>query len=104
MRLPGKSLLSLARYVLFPFKLHLVERHHADTDGSATLWTVAVGWWSSALEAVIGVVYCLTLIGIPFGIMHLKLAPSIWGPNRFRVLNDVEYDEYLDARHTMSRR
>ena len=102
MNRPGKALLALAKYVLLPFKFHLVEIHHAKTDGATTFWTVAVGWWTAALEAVVGLWYCLTYIGIPFGIKHLKLALVIWGPHRFRVLNDVEYDEFLDSRHTMS--
>ena len=102
MRLPGRSLPALARYVLFPFKLHLVEKRHAKTDGSTTFWTVAVGWWAAAIEAVLGVVYCLTLIGIPFGIKHLKLAPSFWAPNRFGVLTDVEFEDMMDSEQTMS--
>ena len=104
MRHLGLSLRALARYVLFPFRLHLVEDHHAKSDGTTTFWTVAIGFWAAAIEAVIGVVYCLSLIGIPFGIKQLKLAPSIWAPNRFRVLTDVEFDELMDAKHTMSRR
>ena len=99
---PGQALLALSKYVLFPFKFHLVENRHSKPDGSSTFWTVAVGWWTAALEAVIGLWYCLTYIGIPFGIKHLKLALVIWGPQRFRVLNDVEYNEFLDSRHTMS--
>ena len=101
---PGRALLALAKYVLLPFKFHLVEKHHVETDGTTTFWTVAVGWWAAALEAVVGLYYCLSYIGLPFGIKHLKLALVIWGPYRFRVLNDVEYDELLDSRHTMSRR
>ena len=101
---PGRALIALAKYVLLPYKFHLVENHHSRPDGSTTFWTVAVGWWTAALEAVVGLWYCLTYIGIPFGIKHLKLAFVIWGPQRFRVLNDVEYDELLDSRHTMSGR
>ena len=101
---PGRALLALARYVLFPFKMHLVEEHHVQSDGATTFWTVAFGFWSAAIEALVGVFYCLSLIGIPFGIKHLKLAPAIWGPHRFQVLSDVEYDEFLDARHSMSHR
>lgn len=100
---PGRALLALARYVLLPFKFHLVEKHHVEADGTTTFWTVAIGWWAAALEVVVGLYYCLSYMGIPFGIKHLKLAFVIWGPHRFRVLNDVEYDELLDSRHTMSR-
>ena len=101
---PGRALIALARYVLLPLKFHLVEVHHARTDSSTTFWTLAVGWWFAALEALVGLWYCLTYLGIPVGIRHLKLAMVVWGPQRFRVMNDVEYYDFMDARHTMSNR
>jgi uncharacterized membrane protein YccF (DUF307 family) len=38
------------------------------------LWFVFVGWWLALLHVVAGVAYCLTIIGIPFGIALFKLA------------------------------
>ena len=101
---PGRALLALARYVLFPFKFHLVEDLHAKSDGASTFWTVAVGWWTAAIETVLGLFYCLTLMGIPFGIKHLKLAFVIWGPHRFRVLTDMELDELMELKQSHGER
>ena len=38
------------------------------------LWFLLVGWWLALLHVVAGVAYCLTIIGIPFGIALFKLA------------------------------
>ena len=101
---PGRALLRLAKYVLFPFKLHLIDNHHAKSDGATTFWTVAVGWWAAAIETLLGLFYCLTLMGIPFGIKHLKLAFVIWGPHRFRVLTDMELDELMELKQSHGER
>ncbi len=95
----GKALMALGTYVLYPFKYHLVEDHHAESDWTTTFWTVAIGFWTSALEALLGLYYCLTFIGIPFGIRHLKLAIPIWAPCRFRTLSDIELEELLETSH-----
>ena len=38
------------------------------------LWVVLVGWWMALGYLGAGVLNCITIIGIPFGIQHLKLA------------------------------
>jgi uncharacterized membrane protein YccF (DUF307 family) len=38
------------------------------------VWFVLVGRYLAIQHIVIGAVLCLTLIGIPFGLQHLKLA------------------------------
>ena len=95
----GKALMALGKYVLYPFKYHLVENHHAESDWTTTLWTVAIGFWTSALEALLGLFYCLSLIGIPFGIKHLRLVVPMWAPCRFRIFSDVELEELMETSH-----
>ena len=95
----GQALMALGKYVLYPFKYHLMERGHVESDWTTTLWTVAIGFWTSALEALLGLYYCLTFIGIPIGLKHLKLAIPIWAPCRFRILSDVELEEFMDFSH-----
>ena len=93
----GRALVALGRYVFCPFKYHLVEVHHSKPDWTTTLWTVVIGFWVSMLEALLGLFYCLSLIGIPFGIKHLRLAVPMWGPCRFRILSDLELDELIET-------
>lgn len=38
------------------------------------LWIVLGGFWISVSHLVFGLVLCITIIGIPFGMQHFKLA------------------------------
>jgi len=44
------------------------------------LWFVLAGLWLSIGYAVAGVVFCITIIGIPFGIQAFKLAGFVLWP------------------------
>lgn len=44
------------------------------------VWFLLAGWYIALAHAVIGVVQCLTLIGIPFGLQHFKLAAIALAP------------------------
>ena len=38
------------------------------------IW-VLLGWWEiSLLHLVFGILFCITIIGIPFGVQHFKMA------------------------------
>lgn len=38
------------------------------------LWILVGGIWISLSHLLLGVLFCITLVGIPFGIQHFKLA------------------------------
>lgn len=38
------------------------------------VWLVLAGWWLCLHHIAIGIVQCCSIIGIPFGIQHFKLA------------------------------
>ncbi len=43
------------------------------------LWLVLAGWWLALVYLIAGVLNCLTVIGIPFGIQSFKLAGyALW--------------------------
>jgi uncharacterized membrane protein YccF (DUF307 family) len=44
------------------------------------LWVIFAGWWLALHHLVLGVLQCLTLIGIPFGLQHFKLAALSLAP------------------------
>ena len=44
------------------------------------LWVVLAGIWLTIGHAVVGLFLCLTIIGIPFGLAHLKLASVSFAP------------------------
>ncbi|MDQ0582806.1 uncharacterized membrane protein YccF (DUF307 family) [Streptomyces rishiriensis] len=39
------------------------------------LWLVLAGWWLAIGHIVTGLLLCLTIIGIPFGVANFKLIP-----------------------------
>jgi uncharacterized membrane protein YccF (DUF307 family) len=38
------------------------------------LWFILAGWWLALGHILTGVILCITIIGIPFGIQSFKLA------------------------------
>lgn len=75
----GIQLFKLGGYALWPFGHEL-----ADKPGEPgclgivmNLVWILLGWWEIALiHLVCGLIFCITLVGIPFGIQHFKLALS----------------------------
>jgi uncharacterized membrane protein YccF (DUF307 family) len=72
----GIASFRLAGYAAWPFGRTTVR---APAAGAASalgnvLWFLFVGWWLALLHVAAGVAYCLTIIGIPFGIALFKLA------------------------------
>lgn len=73
----GLQLFKFAGYALWPFGRQVVSKPN---DGGClslvmnALWIV-LGWWELALtHATFGLVLCLTIVGIPFGLQHFKMA------------------------------
>lgn len=64
-------------YALWPFGKTVVDK---PTSGIGSLlgniiWIVLAGWWIAAEHIISGVLLCLTIIGIPFGIANFKMVP-----------------------------
>ena len=76
----------IAGFAAFPFGRQLVdvrdlgESRIAGTGLANALWVLFAGIWLCLAHAVAGVACCLTLIGIPFGLAHFKLAMVCFAP------------------------
>ena len=80
----GRSCFVIAGFALFPFGHEGVSRKQVTGRddlgrGSAGMvgnivWLLLAGWWLALGHLVTGLIVCLTVIGIPFGIQHFKLA------------------------------
>jgi uncharacterized membrane protein YccF (DUF307 family) len=73
----GIQSFKLAGYALWPFGRVVVERGDRDPALSClgnVIWIVLSGLWLAVGHIVTGVLLCLTIIGIPFGVASFKLA------------------------------
>ena len=78
----GIASFRLAAYVLWPFGRTLVRRPDAGTASALgnVLWFVLVGLWMAIAHLMLGVVLCLTVVGIPLGLGNFKLAVVALAP------------------------
>lgn len=71
----GLQAFKMAQLVFWPFG-KMVDYSSMGT-GSVILnilWILIFGWGLAAGSAILGLVYCITIIGIPFGLQWLKFA------------------------------
>lgn len=78
----GIASLRLAAYTLWPFGRTVVENPAAGVASGIgnVIWAVVAGWWIALSHVIAGIGLCITVIGIPFGIAHLKLVPVAFWP------------------------
>lgn len=73
----GVASFRLAGFALWPFGRTAVRKPTAGV-GSAignVLWLLLFGWWLALGNIIAGIAWCLTIIGIPFGVASFKLVP-----------------------------
>lgn len=66
----------LANYTLWPFGRVVVRRPEAGAGSTVAnvVWFLIAGWWLALLHLGFGLLLAITIIGIPFTIVHVKLA------------------------------
>ena len=72
----GVKIIKMAGLALFPFgkKVAPDPAEGCFTTIFNVLW-ILLGWWEiAAVHAVFGIFLCLTIVGIPFGKQHFKMA------------------------------
>ena len=80
----GRSSFNIAKFSIFPFgqeaisRKELTNKEDLGTGGFGAigniLWFVLAGFWLAIGHLIAALVCFVTIIGIPFGIQHLKLA------------------------------
>ena len=88
----GIASFRLAGYALWPFGNTVVPDPAAGAPSVVgnVLWFLLAGWWLFLLQVGLGIAYCLTIIGIPFGIACFKLARLSLNPLGKRIV-PVQY-------------
>lgn len=71
----GLQCFKIAGFVLWPFGRE-VEIGNFGAFGLVLniLWIALLGWELAVFHFVVGAVFCITIIGIPFGLQHFKLS------------------------------
>jgi uncharacterized membrane protein YccF (DUF307 family) len=71
----GVQCFKIAGFVLWPFGKE-IELGHFGAGGLIfnIIWLILFGWEFAITHLVIGAIFCITIIGIPFGLQHFKLA------------------------------
>ncbi|MFF7950121.1 YccF domain-containing protein [Streptomyces griseorubiginosus] len=90
----GIAAFRIGVYALWPFGYTTIERRDAGAPSCLgnVLWLVLAGWWLALGHIATGLVLCLTIIGIPFGIANFKLIPvSLFPLGREIVPTDVPF-------------
>lgn len=70
----GVFCFKMAGLVLAPFGKEMVYDGKVSSILLDIIWVLLTGWECCVLHLVLGVLLCITIIGIPFGLQHFKLA------------------------------
>ena len=71
----GLQCFKIALFVLWPFGKE-IELGNFGAGGLFfnIIWLIVFGWELAITHLVIGAIFCMTIIGIPFGVQHFKFA------------------------------
>lgn len=79
----GIQTMKLAGLALLPFGKEVQSEPHAGGCLSIlmnVLWILLGGVWICIFHLVFGAILCITIIGVPFGLQHFKLAGLALNP------------------------
>ena len=82
----GVAAFRIAAFTAFPFGRELVdvrllgERRVPGTAVANVVWVVLAGLWLALAHVVLGIASFVTIIGIPWGVAHFRLAQVSFAP------------------------
>jgi len=87
----GIQTLKMAALAIWPFGR---DTHvHSRASGCLyilmnVIWLICGGIWIALTHAIFGIILCITIIGIPFGLQHFKLTSIALNPFGRDIVND----------------
>jgi uncharacterized membrane protein YccF (DUF307 family) len=92
----GIACFRIAAYALWPFGQRVVQRHDAGLASGVgnVVWLVFAGIWLTLGHLAAGIGFCVTLIGIPFGLAHFKMVPVSLMPLGREIVPTAAPDAY----------
>ena len=82
----ARAAFRISVFSAFPFGRELIDGRlvgNERTTGTGIvnfLWCIFAGLWLEISHALLGVFFCISIIGIPFGLAHFKLAQVSFAP------------------------
>jgi uncharacterized membrane protein YccF (DUF307 family) len=78
----GIASFRLAAFVLWPFGRAVVPKPGAGAPSMVgnVIWFILAGVWLAIQHLVLGVLLCITIIGIPLGLGNFKMIPVAVAP------------------------
>lgn len=70
----GRQAFKMASLTLAPFGRTIVYGGGAPSLVANVLWLILGGWWSALCYLLEGCAFCVTIVGIPFGLQLFKMA------------------------------
>ena len=70
----GRQCMKMAALTLWPFNAQVVYGGGAPSLVANLFWVLLAGIWMAVLYACIGIMLCVTIVGIPFGLQLFKMA------------------------------
>ena len=76
----GLQCFKFAKLSFFPFGKEITYSNDAVSFIVNVIWLIANGWWMAVGNFVIGCLWCVTIVGIPFGKQFFKIAKLSLAP------------------------
>ncbi|WP_371396301.1 YccF domain-containing protein [Fretibacter rubidus] len=86
----ARACVDIAKFSFWPFGSRLVpraqvtDRNDMGTGGLGLIgniiWFILGGWYLALSHLVMGLAWCITIIGIPFGVAHFRLSRQALAP------------------------
>lgn len=70
----GRQAFKMAALTLAPFGKEIVYGGGAPSAVANVFWVVLIGLWEAIAYVVTGAIFCITVVGIPFGLQLFKMA------------------------------
>jgi len=93
----ARQCVKLAHLSLWPMGRQVVHDPTATPLGAVgqVVWVLLAGWWLALSHVILGVLQCVTIIGIPFGLQSFKLAGLSLAPFGKRIVSRAELRQSL---------
>jgi uncharacterized membrane protein YccF (DUF307 family) len=78
----GVAAFRMAAFVIWPFGRTVVRKPTAGVVSAIgnVIWFILAGLWMAIAHLILGIVLCITIIGIPLGLGNFKLIPISIAP------------------------